>query len=83
MADASKAMQKRRMPSRSNGLVAKVYDQGIQKLVTCYDKCLKVDGDYAEKNLRVCNSDILNLFLLFIFLRYKIWHVRVKILRLK
>jgi hypothetical protein len=30
-----------------NGLVVEVYDEGIQKLVTCYDKCLKVDGDYV------------------------------------
>jgi len=51
-----------------NGLVAEVYDQGIQKPVTRYDRSLKVDGDYVEKYLRVGNSDILNLFLLFIFL---------------
>jgi hypothetical protein len=31
------------------GLVAEVYDEGIQKLVTRYDKCLEVDGDYVEK----------------------------------
>jgi hypothetical protein len=32
-----------------NGLAAEVYDEGIQKLVTRYDKCLNVDGDYVEK----------------------------------
>jgi histone-lysine N-methyltransferase SETMAR len=32
-----------------NGLAAEVYDQDIQKLVTRYDKCLNVGGDYVEK----------------------------------
>jgi hypothetical protein len=32
-----------------NGLAAEVYDEGIQKLVTRYDKCLNVSGDYVEK----------------------------------
>jgi hypothetical protein len=32
-----------------NGLEAEVYDEGIQKLVTRYDKCLNVGGDYVEK----------------------------------
>jgi histone-lysine N-methyltransferase SETMAR len=32
-----------------NGLAAEVYEEGIQKLVTHYDKCLKVGGDYSEK----------------------------------
>jgi hypothetical protein len=32
-----------------NGLAAEVYDEGIQKLVTRYDKCLNVGSDYAEK----------------------------------
>jgi histone-lysine N-methyltransferase SETMAR len=31
------------------GLVAEVYDEVIQKLVTRYDKCLNVGGDYVEK----------------------------------
>jgi hypothetical protein len=31
-----------------NGLAA-VYDEGTQKLVTRYDKCLNVGGDYVEK----------------------------------
>jgi histone-lysine N-methyltransferase SETMAR len=32
-----------------NELAAEVYDEGIQKLVTRYDKCLNVGGDYVEK----------------------------------
>jgi hypothetical protein len=32
-----------------NGLTAEVYDEGIRKLVTLYDKCLNVGGDYVEK----------------------------------
>jgi hypothetical protein len=32
-----------------NGLEAEVYDEGVQKLVTRYDKCLNVGGDYVEK----------------------------------
>jgi hypothetical protein len=31
------------------GLAAEVYDEGIQKLVTRYDKCLNVGSDYVEK----------------------------------
>jgi hypothetical protein len=31
-----------------HGLTAEVYDEGIQ-LVTRYDKCLNVGGDYVEK----------------------------------
>jgi hypothetical protein len=32
-----------------NGLAAEVYDEGIQKLVIRYDKCLNVGGDYVGK----------------------------------
>jgi hypothetical protein len=32
-----------------NGLVADVYDEGIQNLITRYDKCLNVGGDYVQK----------------------------------
>jgi hypothetical protein len=32
-----------------NGLEAEVYDEGIQKLVASYDKCINVGGDYVEK----------------------------------
>jgi hypothetical protein len=33
----------------SNGLAAEVYDEGIQKLITRYDKCLNVGDDYVQK----------------------------------
>jgi histone-lysine N-methyltransferase SETMAR len=29
--------------------VATFYDEGIQKLVSCYDKCLNNGGNYVEK----------------------------------
>jgi hypothetical protein len=32
-----------------NGLAAEVYDEGTQKLITWYYKCLNVGGDYVEK----------------------------------
>jgi hypothetical protein len=32
-----------------NGLVADFYNAGIQKLITRYDKCLNLHGDYVEK----------------------------------
>ena len=28
---------------------ASLYEEGIQKPITCYDKCLNVYGDYVEK----------------------------------
>jgi hypothetical protein len=31
-----------------NGLLVEVYDVGIQKLVTRYEKCLNVGGYYVE-----------------------------------
>jgi hypothetical protein len=48
-----------------NGLAAEVYDEGIQKLVTRYDKCLNIFGDYVENNL---GSVIMIHSFLFIFL---------------
>jgi hypothetical protein len=32
-----------------NRLAAEVYDEGRQELVTRYDKCLNVGGDYVGK----------------------------------
>jgi len=32
-----------------NGLAAEVCAEGILKLVTGYDKCLNVGGDYVQK----------------------------------
>jgi hypothetical protein len=39
-----------------NVLAADVYEEGIQKLVTRYDRCLNVGGDCVEKYVRVCNN---------------------------
>jgi hypothetical protein len=54
-----------------NGLVAEVYKEGIQKLVTSCEKCLNVEDNCVEKYLGVSNSDTLNLsfffFPLFLF----------------
>jgi hypothetical protein len=36
------------------GLEVEVYDKGIQKLITGYDKCLNAGGDYVEKQLGIC-----------------------------
>ena len=32
-----------------SNLAAPFYDEGLQKLVPRYDKCLNVDGNYVEK----------------------------------
>jgi hypothetical protein len=32
-----------------HNLAAPFFDEGQQKLVSCYDKCLYVDGNYVEK----------------------------------
>ena len=32
-----------------NSQAAVCYEEGINKLVSRYDKCLKVQGDYVEK----------------------------------
>lgn len=51
-----------------NGLAVKLYE-GIQKLFTCYDKCLNVGGDHVEKLLMVCTNGTFGPFLnLFLFL---------------
>jgi hypothetical protein len=43
-----------------NGLVAEVYVERIQKLITHYDKGLNVSGDCVAKWLKVCSNDTLN-----------------------
>jgi hypothetical protein len=48
VADASEVM-KDAVKECLNGLMAEVYDEGIQKLVALYDNCLSVGGDYVEK----------------------------------
>jgi hypothetical protein len=40
-----------------NGMAADFYDAGIQKLVTRYDKCPNLHGDYVEKLFKVCSND--------------------------
>jgi hypothetical protein len=32
-----------------HNLAAPFFDEGLQKLVSRYDKCLNVDGNYVEK----------------------------------
>jgi len=32
-----------------DNLVAPFFDEGLQKLVSRYDKCLNADGNYVEK----------------------------------
>ena len=46
-----------------NVLAAEVCDEGIQELITRYDRCLNGGGYCVEKYLRVCNNCMLNLFL--------------------
>jgi len=42
-----------------HNLAAPFYDEGLQKLVQWYDKCLNVDGNYVEKWCRyVCKCSI-------------------------
>jgi hypothetical protein len=55
-----------------NGLAAEVYDEGILNLVTRYDKCVNVGGDYVKKNLRsVIMIHYIFYFILFLFLYRK------------
>jgi uncharacterized protein YpuA (DUF1002 family) len=32
-----------------NGLAVNFYDEDIQKLITCYNKCQNLHGDYVDK----------------------------------
>jgi hypothetical protein len=42
-----------------HNLVAPFFDEGLQKLVSRYDKCLNVDGNCVEKLCSyVCNCSI-------------------------
>jgi len=52
-----------------HGLTAEVHCEGIQTLVTVYDKRLNVIGDYTEKYPRVCKCVTLN-FSLFYFVYF-------------
>jgi len=37
-------------------------EEGISKLVSRYDKCLNVQGDYAEKQVKVCDKTCIFCF---------------------
>jgi len=39
------------------------YEEGISKLVSRYDKCLNVQGDYVEKQVKVCEKTCIFFFL--------------------
>ena len=45
-----------------NGQAAVWYEEGISKLVSWYDKCLKVQGDYVEKKVKVCHKTCIFFF---------------------
>ena len=38
------------------------YEEGISKLVSRYDKCLNVQGDYVEKYVKVCDKTCIFFF---------------------
>jgi len=38
------------------------YEEGISKLVSRYDKCLSVQGDYVEKWVKVCDKTCIFCF---------------------
>ena len=38
------------------------YEEGISKLVSRYGKCLSVQGDYVEKQLKVCDKTCIFCF---------------------
>ena len=49
-----------------NSQVAFWYEEGISKLVSRYDKCLIVQGDYVEKQVKVCDKTCIFCFFLII-----------------
>jgi hypothetical protein len=59
VADASKVMNKDAIKEHLKGLATETHVKVIQKPVTDYDQCLNICGDYAEKELMVCNNDTL------------------------
>ena len=44
------------------GQAAFWYEEGINKLVSRYDKCLNVQGDYVEKYVKVCDKTCIFCF---------------------
>ena len=47
-----------------NSQAAVWYEEGISKLVSRYDKCLNVQGDYVEKYVKVCDKTCISVSLL-------------------
>ena len=45
-----------------NSQAAVWYEEGISKLVSRYDKCLNVQGDYVEKLVKVCDKTCIFCF---------------------
>ena len=45
-----------------NSQAAVGYEEGISKLVSRYDKCLNVQGDYVEKYVKVCDKTCIFCF---------------------
>jgi len=45
-----------------NSQAAVWYEEGISKLVSRYDKCLNVQGDYVEKEVKVCDKTCIFCF---------------------
>ena len=45
-----------------NSQAAVWYEEGISKLVSRYDKCLNVQGDYVEKWVKVCDKTCIFFF---------------------
>jgi hypothetical protein len=51
-----------------SGLAADFYDADMQKLVTQYNKCLNLHGDYVEKLFDVCSKDVKYFFFFYSFI---------------
>ena len=49
-----------------NSQAAVWYEEGISKLVSRYDKCLNVQSDYVEKEVKVCDKTCIFCFFLII-----------------
>ena len=47
---------------RLNSQAAVWYEEGINKLVSRYDKCLSVQGDYVEKKVQACHKTCIFCF---------------------
>jgi hypothetical protein len=54
-----------------SGLVADFYNAGIQKLVTQYDKCLNLHGDYVGKWFKIYSNDVKCFYFHFFFCNHR------------